>query len=497
MDPTRDTVPAQAPRFSDFFREHREEILEDWAHGVRVDHRLELLDELADLADALVEPGRHERADALSARHAHQRMADGLELAEVVTEYSELRDCLLRLWMSERHHSPFDVVGLRALNRAIDSAIAAAVEAERTAPAEAERALAMEDALLSNSLVGFGFIDRDLRYVRINEALAAMNGHTPNAHLGRTVREMLGDLADFAEPLLRRVMDTGESLANLEVTLALPGAPDEMRSFLANYFPVRISSGEIIGVGVTAVEITDRARAKEALERALKAREEILAVVSHDLRNPLGAIYLAAATLAQDASREPRSRRQAEAILRSAHRMDHLIGDLLDTASIEGGRLAVEKQPVNLEALVNEAIETHEASARHKDLKIERAADFEGRRAFCDRDRILQVFGNLLGNAIKFCRAGDAITLGGSVEGDEAQISVSDTGPGIAEVELPRVFQPYWSGEHHAKKGTGLGLYIAQGIIQVHGGRMWVESKAGAGTTFTFTLPLVAEPLVH
>jgi signal transduction histidine kinase len=172
--------------------------------------------------------------------------------------------------------------------------------------------------------------------------------------------------------------------------------------------------------------------------------------------------------------------------------MDHLVGDLLDMASIQAGRLAVERKPEDPDSLVMEAIEMHEAAAKEKGMRIVPACDFQGRRLSCDRHRVLQAFSNLLGNAIKFCRPDDVITIRGEVAGHEARFAVSDTGPGIPESELPYVFEPYWSATRHAKKGTGLGLYITKGIIDAHGGRFWVESKQGDGATFFFTLPLAA-----
>lgn len=483
--------------------------------------------------------------------------------------------------------------------------------------AEAERALAEIDALLSSSLVGIGFVDRELRYVRVNDALAAFNERPAADHLGRTVREVLGDKAGGLEPLLRAVIDSGKPIANLELMSAPSAAPDERRSFLGNYFPVVTPSGETLGVGAAVIEITDRARAEaalraseervkralsiqtvgvlffsldgrfldanralqrmcgytreelrnmkwqaltppefeaataqtaeqlattgeaapyekqwirpdgsrwwglsaatrlsesgsasqcaefiidiserkqaeEALRAAIRAREEVLAVVSHDLRNPLGAVHMSAGVLARKLSPDRRVRKHVETIQRSASRMDHLIGDLLDMASIQVGRLAVERKPENPDLLVTEAILSHEPSAKEKGVSIvRRVCGLQGWCLSCDRERILQVLGNLIGNAIKFCRVADVITIHGELVGKDARLSVCDTGPGIPEDELPHVFEPYWSAQRHAKKGTGLGLYISKGIVEAHGGHLWVESKSGGGAAFHFTLPTV------
>jgi two-component system, sensor histidine kinase and response regulator len=109
---------------------------------------------------------------------------------------------------------------------------------------------------------------------------------------------------------------------------------------------------------------------------------------------------------------------------------------------------------------------------------------------FCDRERVLQVFANLLGNAIKFCRSGAEISVTARRSGNAQEISVADSGPGIGSEDLPFVFDPYWSGTHNRLKGTGLGLYITKSIVEAHGTQIWIESERGRGTTVRFTLPL-------
>jgi signal transduction histidine kinase len=244
---------------------------------------------------------------------------------------------------------------------------------------------------------------------------------------------------------------------------------------------------EMAGRAAIAV---DNARLYEEAQRAIRMREEILAVVSHDLKNPLGAIQMAGAMLLRRPQSDFRSRKHVETINRSVSRMDHLIGDLLDMASIQAGRLAIERKLDEPEAIVTEAVEMHEPAAREKGIRLTHASELQGLQLLVDRDRFLQVLGNLLGNAIKFCRSGDVITVRGERTANEARFAVSDSGPGIPESDLPHIFEPYWSAKKHAKKGTGLGLYISKGIVEAHGGRLSVESIQGKGTTFRFTLPL-------
>jgi signal transduction histidine kinase len=174
--------------------------------------------------------------------------------------------------------------------------------------------------------------------------------------------------------------------------------------------------------------------------------------------------------------------------------MDHLLSDLLDMASLQAGRLSIERKPEDPASVVAEVFELHEPLAREKGLALHRELELDGERLLCDRDRLLQVFGNLVGNAIKLCRPGDTITIQGAVNDGEVRFGIADTGPGIPGSELPHIFEPYWSSERHAKRGTGLGLYISKGIVEAHEGQLWVESRHGAGSTFYFTLPLAAPP---
>ena len=233
----------------------------------------------------------------------------------------------------------------------------------------------------------------------------------------------------------------------------------------------------------------DNARLYAEAHQAVRVREDVLAIVSHDLRNPLGAIDLSASMLMQRTGNDARMRKQLEIIRRSSTRMEHLISDLLDMASIQAGRLSLTLEPHDAAQMVAEVIDTHAALAAERQIDLHADAHVAGVTLRCDRERLSQVFGNLMSNAIKFCRPGDQITLRATADATHARFDVCDTGPGIAASELPRIFDPYWSAQRHAKKGTGLGLYICKGIIEAHGGMLTAASEVGAGATFTVTLP--------
>jgi signal transduction histidine kinase len=170
--------------------------------------------------------------------------------------------------------------------------------------------------------------------------------------------------------------------------------------------------------------------------------------------------------------------------------MEHLIGDLLDMASIQVGRLKVERRAHSAIALIQEAVEPYESIAVERGIPFATAVDVGDLQVDCDRERVLQVFSNLLGNAFKFCRRGDRITVRARAGGHGVQFEVADTGPGIPPAERRHIFEPYWSAERNGTKGTGLGLFIARGMVEAHGGTLSVDSEPGRGTTFRFTLPI-------
>jgi signal transduction histidine kinase len=236
----------------------------------------------------------------------------------------------------------------------------------------------------------------------------------------------------------------------------------------------------------------ENARLYKSAQDATRARDDLVAIVSHDLRNPVHTINMAAAFLLEIAppvDRRVTSRRQIEAIQRAAQRANRLISDLLDVAKIQVGGLTVELASVEVPSLVQEAFESATPMANSKKLTLDRCIDESLPPVSADRDRVLQVFGNLLGNAIKFTPTGGQVTIRAEHDGTEAKFSVSDTGPGIPPEHVPHVFDRYWQAKSTAKLGTGLGLSIAKGIVEAHAGRIWVESEPGRGASFIFTLP--------
>ena len=250
-------------------------------------------------------------------------------------------------------------------------------------------------------------------------------------------------------------------------------------------------------VAQRAALAVDNARVFRRAQQAAEMRRDLVAVVAHDLKNPLNAVAMAATLLSKSApagAEGDRARRQTGIITRSTDRMNRLIHDLLDVSAIDAGRLEIERQPHRVGLLVAEAVEAMAPMAHEKQLALERAvaADIEPLSVLCDRDRLVQVFSNLVGNAIKFTDAGGRIVVSAERDGDAIAFAVADDGPGIAAEHLPHLFDRFWRVRGRKRDGTGLGLWIVKGLVEAHGGRVSVDTTLGSGSRFLFTVPLAA-----
>jgi signal transduction histidine kinase len=242
---------------------------------------------------------------------------------------------------------------------------------------------------------------------------------------------------------------------------------------------------------------TDDALAQERAlaDASVTARDETLGLVSHDLRNMLNGIAGFATLIELDAAERPELlvfAEHAQRIQRASARMDRLISDLVDVASISAGRLSVVRAPGELSQLVSEAVEVHRPQAQHLGISLScEAVAHDGVVAF-DADRIHQVLHNLLGNALKFTPVSGQVTVRIEHVGADMCTSVHDTGVGIPEALLGAIFERFVQVSPGKRPGSGLGLYICRCIVQEHGGRIWAESHLGRGSTFRFTLPVCA-----
>jgi signal transduction histidine kinase len=241
---------------------------------------------------------------------------------------------------------------------------------------------------------------------------------------------------------------------------------------------------------------SERAQLLGLAETAARHRDEVLSVVAHDLRNPVAAILMNVARLLARSRIEDPDARNAhglEAIQRAAMRALRLIEDLVDAGALDAGQLATVAVPEAVVPLVTEAVDALRPAAaeRSQELSLEVSVAANA-RVRCDPGRLHQVLSNLIGNAIKFTPVGGSITVTVERDGPDVRFSVADTGPGIPPHSLSRVFDRFWQGVPGGHGSRGLGLYIARGIVEAHGGKIAARSTVGRGSTFTFTIPTSA-----
>ncbi|ABS27202.1 ATP-binding protein [Anaeromyxobacter sp. Fw109-5] len=541
--------PHVAVLAAEMLRARREEILSAWEAAVRglpgsrELSRAALRDDVPALLDRVAAELAGGGTAGDPGAHGRHRAAQGVEVETVISELSALRGCVVRAWADA---SVLTVDALAALERALHDAVAAAARAAADARERFFSARARELALLarvSDELAArpelTAQLDRaaelavpdfaDWSAIVLLEPggkLRRIAVHTADPERRALAREVLErypiDLQ--AQRGLGRVLREGETLLVEDADCRFPelvGGTAEgrallerlaIRSYLA--VPLRGPAGVIgafaFGMSTSgrcfdersvpiAVELARRAalaienaRLLEAARREARAREQLLAVVSHDLRTPLSAIRMGAHRLrASAASAVPEALGAiADVIQRSAGRMERLIGDLLDVAAVQAGRLTVDPSPRRPGELVREAVESMQSLVRGHGVELDVDAAPDLPLVLADHDRILQVLGNLVSNAVKVTEAGGRIGVRAEPRAAAVRFAVSDTGPGIAPDELERIFEPYRRGAGATYSGTGLGLAIARGIVEAHGGRIGVESAVGAGSTFWFTLPV-------
>jgi signal transduction histidine kinase len=237
----------------------------------------------------------------------------------------------------------------------------------------------------------------------------------------------------------------------------------------------------------------DNARLYEEAVQAVRVREDILTIVAHDLKNPLTALKLGQQLLLRKASLPEMDlsgiRRQVRSMEYSINQAIALTSDLLDFGKMGAGRFSVELIHEDPQSVIQEVMSSFKTKAEEIGTSLDTEDNNSTSPVFADRKRVIQVCSNLIGNSLKFTGASGVIRVGSrDSSADETQFSVRDSGPGIPEDILPFLFDRYWQPDRTRQQGTGLGLFIAKGIVEAHGGKIWVDSKLGEGTTFSFTL---------
>lgn len=291
-------------------------------------------------------------------------------------------------------------------------------------------------------------------------------------------RKMLGELgltSRICVPLTAR----GQVLGVLTLALADPAERYDLRDLAL--------AEELARRAATAI---DNARLHAQLQSAVRGRDDVLGIVSHDLRNPLHTIIMCTDLLLEQEFPPEERRKQLQTVGRSARAMNRLIQDLLDVSRSESGRLSIEPSPEPPAEILEEACESMRALAERRSIRMSCHAEDGVPSIQADRRRVLQVLSNLIGNAVKFTSEGGIVGMSVERGPEGALFSVFDNGPGIEPADVPRLFEPHWQAKGTAHLGAGLGLAIARGIVEAHGGRIWVDSEPGKGTRFQFNVPL-------
>ncbi|MDC0740099.1 hybrid sensor histidine kinase/response regulator [Polyangium mundeleinium] len=363
-----------------------------------------------------------------------------------------------------------------------------------------EEALGLLDNLFAYAPLGIALVDPQCRFVRVNESLASMNGASIAEHVGRRVADVVPDLWPLLEDVYRRVL-AGERLLNVSLVGETRACPGESRHWLCNYYPVRDRrAGEIMGIGIVVQDVTDQTRAEEALREADRRKDEFLAMLAHELRNPLAPIKMAVEIQKRVELAEPRLLRSRDVIERQVGHLVRLLDDLLDVSRISRGRITLQKETHELCEIIDQAIESTRPliDARKHDLDL--APCSEPLHVNVDAARLTQVVANLLNNAAKYTDDGGRIHLG--IERgprNEALIRIKDNGRGIDPKDLPHVFDTFYQSTRtldRSEGGLGIGLSLVRRLVELHGGRVEAHSEGlGKGSEFVVRLALEEAPM--
>lgn len=327
----------------------------------------------------------------------------------------------------------------------------------------------------------------------------------------REFEEYVGRAATVADAVVEQARDDADEVLR-EAREADEPRPDRAQSEARGAEDAAIQHQRMDADAKLADERRERTRALAALfalereltdshllaernraDQAVNNRDDFLGMVAHDLRGFMGEIALRAAMLVRDARDDEagaRSRQVGQGIQRSTAGMKRLVGDLLDVAAIEAGRLHVEVVPGDVATVVRDAVEPFRSAAQTKGIELELEDSPPRVSALFDHDRVIQVLGNLVSNAIKFTGNGGRIALRLAVLGEEVMLTVTDTGVGIPADKLETIFERFTQLGASGRRGLGLGLYISKCLIEAQRGRIWARSVVGAGSSLSFTLPL-------
>ncbi len=353
----------------------------------------------------------------------------------------------------------------------------------RQAQALVQSQLMEIEAIYQTAPIGLAVFDVDLRFRRLNQRLAEINGIAITDHIGRNLGEIVPDLADEVESLLRRVLETGEPVLNLDISGETNAQPGIYRTWLANYYPLKDSTGRSIGINVVVQEITDRKQIEQALAERNQELNRFSYIVSHDLKAPLRAISNLATWIRDDLppTIAPDILTNLDLMRSRVDRMDSLITGLLEYARV--GSTAASLATFRVEQLLAEIVDS---LSLPDSFVVELPAELPP--ITTNRVLLCQVLANLIGNAYKHHdRLDGRIQVTAQPDAQMWEFSVTDDGRGIAPANQAEVFDIFRTLSGADKNNTGIGLSIVKKLVEIQGGEITLESQLGIGTTFKFT----------
>jgi PAS domain S-box-containing protein len=369
-------------------------------------------------------------------------------------------------------------------------------------PEEAAQSRNLTDFLLSD-IIGISAdaiicVDEQQRITFFNDGAASIFGWSHDEVMGEPLTMLLPErMREGHGKHMERFRDSPERSRKMGERREISGVRKNGEEFPAEAAIAKVKIGETVVYSVVLRDITEQMQLHKRLQQAVKVRDDTVGVVAHDLRNPVSAVkMLSGAVLGSEHAKQLPSdiREQIQLINDASQQMDRLIQDLLDVTRVETGKLYVNLQPITTLALLDGALGTLRPLVQSAGLELVVDIPAVLPLVQADAERIGQVLSNLVGNAIQATPEGGRgkITVRATAKDEFVEVSVVDTGVGIPEADLPRIFERFWQANTPGMKlrGAGLGLPIARGIIQAHGGRISAESSVGSGTTMRFTLPV-------
>ena len=438
--------------------------------------------------------------DATALTHPNDR-DDDLELGHLLVNGEISRDQREKRYI-RKDRTIIDVMVSRSTLRGPDGApryFISQVE-DITGRKRAAEALSLSEAKFSGivSIAADAIIsvDADQRVTLFNNGAQQIFGYTADEAMGMTLDQLLPErFREVHANHFASFVAGEESARPMAARQEIFGLRKSGEEFPAEASISKVAVGSTMFFSVVLHDISYRKSVEAALKLAIAARDEVLGIVAHDLRNPLSTIIMQASMMERpEPEPERRDPTPRLVITRSAMRMNTLIQDLLDVALVEAGQMKVERVRVSAPDLVREIVEAQAPLAASSKLELLAEVGPEVREVLGDRNRLQRVLENLIGNALKFTKEGGRITVAVTLHDGDAVFSVADTGPGMPPEVADHVFERFWQATARASRlGAGLGLAIARGIVEAHEGRIWVESTLGRGTTFFFSIP-VASP---